>query len=233
MVVAKSKTTRKPVLKSSVKKSAVKSVSTPPTPHLKDEIQQYFAEFLGTGLLTFVVTMAVGFGDMSLATPLLAGLTLALLVYTLGGVSGANLNPAVTLSLFVTGKLHYKTAIFYILAQLTGAMFAVTTYYSSGFPLPVANLDHAGILFMVEALGTAILAFGVAAVANKKVTDGASGLVVGGSLALGASIAGTLTFGLINPAIAISWGLFTPTYILAPFVGGLVGALAYKLLIWK
>ncbi len=233
MVVAKSKTTKKTVLKSSVKKATVKSVSTKNTPHLKDEIQQYFAEFLGTGLLTFVVTMAVGFGDMPLATPLLAGLTLGLLVYTLGGISGANLNPAVTLSLFVTRQLHYKTAIFYILAQLTGAMFAVTTYYSSGFPLPAANLDHAGILFMVEAIGTAILAFGVAAVAHKKVTQSASGLVVGGSLALGATLAGTLTFGLINPAIAISWGLFTPTYILAPFVGGLVGALAYKLLIWK
>lgn len=214
-------------------KTTTKTKLTKPKNNFTLELQQYFSEFLGTGILTFLVTFGVGFGDTFLATPLLASLILAMMVYTLGAVSGAHFNPAITLGLFVTRAIHYKTAIFYVLAQLTGAMFAVSLYYSMSLPLPAANMDHSSLLLTFEALGTAILAFGVSAVANGKITQSASGFVVGGSLLVGATLAGTLTFGLLNPAIATSWGLFTPTYIVGPFAGAIIGAVIYKLLTVK
>lgn len=200
-------------------------------PHLKKEFQQYLAEFLGTAVLTFAITLNLGYGEFILATPVLAALILGFFVYAVGGISGSHLNPAVTLGLFFAGKTHYKTAILYILAQLTGAMVAFSLYLSSSLSLPALEPINAYPYNFFEGLGTAILVFGVMAVANRKVHEAASGLVVGGALLLGITIAANYSLGILNPAIAISWTLVDATYVLSPLLGGIVGALTYKLLI--
>lgn len=202
-------------------------------PHIKHEAQQYVAEFLGTALLTFAVTLNLGYGELILSTPVLAALVLGFLVYTIGKVSGANVNPAVTLGLFLTGNLHYKTAIFYILAQVTGAMFAVAAYINLKLTLPAVYSVDAKTYFIMEMLGTAILAFAVMNVANKKVSDGASGLVVGGGLLVGIALSANYSLGILNPAISVSWQLVNYTYLLAPFFGAIIAAFFYKLLNWK
>lgn len=229
--------------KAPVKTMATKSTATPKTynlldngpkaihtPHIKHEIRQYFAEFIGTCILTFAVTLNLGYGELVLATPVIAALTVAMMVYILGGISGANLNPAVTLGLFIAKKLNYKTAIFYILAQVTGAMFAVTTLIHFNLSTPELYSVNSPTHFLLEAIGAGLLVFGVSAVASKKVPEAASGLVVGGSLLLGISLAANYTLGILNPAIALSWNLVNMTYILGPIVGGLVGAVVFKLL---
>lgn len=236
--------TRSVASKTTTKKTATKKATSSPTkynlldkgpklgfPHLKKEFQQYLAEFLGTAILTFAITLNLGYGEFILTTPVLAALILGFFVYAIGGISGSHLNPAVTLALFFAGKTHYKTAILYILAQITGAMVAFSLYLSSNLSLPALEPINAYPYNFFEALGVAILVFGVMAVANRKVHDAASGLVVGGALLLGITLAANYSLGLLNPAIAISWNLVDATYVLSPLLGGIVGALTYKLLI--
>ena len=248
-VVAKSAAAPKKVMSKKVASVAAKSTPTQPkaspvmnlldngpkfkTPHIKHEVQQYFAEFIGTAILTFAVTLNLGSGEMIISTPILAGIVLGLLVYTIGSVSGAHVNPAVTLAMFVTRKLHYKTAIFYILAQVTGAMFAVAAFVNLGLTLPAVYSIDAPVYFAMEAIAAAILVFGVSAVVNKKVSESASGLVVGGSLLAGVTFAANYSLGIANPALALSWGLINYTYLLGPIVGALIAACIYKLLVWK
>jgi len=87
---------------------------------------------------------------------------------------------------------------------------------------------------LAEAVGAFVLVFGVSAVANGKVGESASGLVVGSSLLLGAMLAGSVSadsYGLINPAVAAGAGVFFAwMHILGPIAGGIVGAWTYKLL---
>jgi glycerol uptake facilitator protein len=240
----KSKSVKKPVKKtlalSSSSKNTVKKsynlLDNGPklhVPHIKHEAQQYVAEFLGTALITFAVTLNLGYGELVLSTAVLAALVLGFLVYTIGKVSGANVNPAVTLGLFLTGNLHYKTAIFYVLAQVTGAMFAIAAYINLRLTLPAVYSVDAKTYFIMETLGAALLVFGVINVANKKVSDGASGLVVGGSLLAGIALAANYSLGILNPALAVSWQLVNYTYLLAPFCGAIIAAFFYKLLNWK
>jgi aquaporin Z len=200
-------------------------------PHLKSEFQQYLAEFFGTAVLTFAITLNLGYGEFILSTPILAGLVLGLFVYTLGGVSGSHLNPAVTLGLLFAGKTHYKTAILYVLAQLTGAMVAFSLYINSKLSLPALQPINAYPYNLFEGIGAAILVIGVMSVVTKKVHQAASGLVVGGSLVLGIVLAANYSLGILNPAIAISWTLIDFTYVLSPILGGIAGGLIYRLLI--
>jgi glycerol uptake facilitator-like aquaporin len=236
------KTTKKAVKSRVNQKAVVKSTKTTKYnlldkgpklgfPHIKKEFQQYLAEFLGTAVLTFAITLNLGYGEFILTTPVLAALVLGFFVYTVGGISGSHLNPAVTLGLFFAGKTHYKTAILYILAQITGAMVAFSLYISSNLSLPALEPVNAYPYNMFEALGTAILVFGIMAVVTKKIHEAASGLVIGGALLLGITLAANYSLGILNPAIAISWTLIDMTYVVSPILGGIFGALMYKLLI--
>jgi aquaporin Z len=199
-------------------------------PHFKKEVQQYLSEFLGVGMLVFAVTLNIAYGSLVLSTPLVAALVVGFFVYTVGGISGAHLNPAVTTALFLNRNISYKTAIFYILAQVTGAIAAIGLYVACNLSIPELYAVDTNHMFVLEAIGTFILAFGVLNVANKKVTQGASGLVVGGSLLTGIAIAGNYTLGILNPAVALGWGIFSLTYLVAPLVGGVVAAIVYKVL---
>ena len=86
---------------------------------------KYAAEFLGTFALTFVVWLSVAFA-MPFPTPVVAALTLGLFVYTVGGISGAHLNPAVSIGVYSAGKLKTNDAVFYVVCQLAGAAVAMT-----------------------------------------------------------------------------------------------------------
>lgn len=190
------------------------------------------AEAIGCCTLTLAVLLGIA-GVSPIATPLMAGLTLLLFVYTIGSISGSHINPAVTIGLWSIKKISTKDSVQYILAQLVGAIVAILVVtllgVSQTIPVVAANMN----VFSAEVLGTFILVFGISSVVYKKVNDAAAGIVIGGSLLLGISLAASASNGVLNPAVAIGIQSVNWVYLLAPFVGGVLGAQTGKYLFSK
>lgn len=192
------------------------------------------AELLGTFLLSLAVYLTLSTATV-LSTPVIAGLTLGLLVYIIGPMSGAHVNPAVTVGLMSVKLIKPLHGLSYIVAQLLGgalAWAAGTILLPTG-PVAPATIEnwHIGV---GEALGAMILVMCVSSVARSKTPHEASGLVVGGGLLLGIALAVTIgSGGVLNPAVAVSLNVVSMSYLLMPLVGGVVGAWVYKLLCVK
>ena len=197
------------------------------------KIQKYVAELVGTFALTLAVAMSISVG-FTIGTAAVASLTVGLFVYTIGGVSGAHFNPAVSIAMVSLKKLSNKDALVYIIFQVVGALLAMLVVAELGGSAPenmvAENTMQVGV---AEAVGTFILVFGVSSVALKKIDNDASGLVVAGSLFLGLMLAGVMSNGILNPAVAIAFGSVSWMYMLGPVVGGIVGAQVYNYLVSK
>lgn len=189
-------------------------------------MKKYLVEGFGAFLLTLVVGFSLA-GDFSVATPILAGLTLGLFVYTAGGFSGAHINPAVTIGVWSLKKISTKDALSYIIAQFVGAGFAMLVVGAFAMPAPLA-IANTWAVGLAEALGTMVFTFGIAAVVYERVPVDARGLVIGGSLLLGISIAAVASNGVLNPAVAFGIGSFSWVYVLSPIVGSLLGMNLYR-----
>lgn len=194
-------------------------------------MKKYIAEALGTFALTLVVGLAIsGFVDFPVATPILAALTLGIFVYTLGHVSGTHINPAVTIGAWSIKKISTNDAMIYILFQVIGGAAAFLVL-SGTLGIPRAIGENSWMVALSEALGTFFFTFGIASVIYEKVPSVMSGIIIGGSLLLGITVAGTMgSNAILNPALAFGVGSFSLTYLLAPIVGSVLGMQAYKYL---
>lgn len=199
-------------------------------------IKKYVAEFIGTFALAFVVTLAV-IGQFSIATPILAAVTVGLFVYSIGHVSGTHINPAITIGLWSIKKISWRDAIAYIAAQLAGAFVALliakifNPIAGTAFATVAPTMKEWLLIGGAELIGTFFFAFGVASAVFGKVDGKVSGVMVGGSLFIGiviASLAGSL--GLLNPAVALAIGTFKWSFIIGPIIGSVLGMQAYKYL---
>jgi len=213
------------------------------------------AELVGTFILVFggtaVAVAAIlsrptaGGAYGSLAIALAFGLALAIVVASIGHVSGAHVNPAVTLGMAAVKKFPWNYVPIYIAAQLVGAVLAaLATWLTFGGPgRSEANLaatypaQGVGDLqaFVVEILITFILVFVVIAVATDDRAPAAiAPIVVGFALAVGVFIAGPVTGGAVNPVRALGPMLVAGDltsawlYILGPIIGGVLAALLYQ-----
>jgi MIP family channel proteins len=213
------------------------------------------AELVGTFILVFGGT-AVAVGAIlarptagpaydSLAVALAFGLALAIVVAAVGHVSGAHVNPAVTLGMAATGKFPWQYTPHYIVAQLVGAVLAaVATWLTFGGAGArneaklAATYPAQGVgdlqAFLVEILITFILVFVVMAVATDDRAPAAiAPIAVGFALAVGVFIAGPVTGGSVNPARSLGPMLVAGDltsfwlYILGPIIGGVLAALLY------
>jgi len=212
------------------------------------------AELIGTFILVFAGTAVAAAAVLSkqvagapydsLAVPLAFGLALVAIVTALGHVSGAHVNPAVTVGLAATGWFSWRFVPLYVGAQLVGAVLgALATWLTLGdaardtaklgATYPTNGVSDWRAL-LVEALITAILVFIVMAVAtHEKVPAAAAGPAVGFALAVGVFIGGPATGGAVNPARAlgpmIAAGKLTSfwVYLIGPLVGGIAAAFAY------
>ena len=184
---------------------------------------KYLAEFIGALMLTLMVWLTIA-GAVPVPTPFMAGLTLGLFVYMLGGVSGAHFNPAITIAMLAINKIKLRDAGYYIVSQILGAMAAMmigTTFYHQQVMVGAGDSPLIGI---AEAMGAFVLAFAVTSVTLHKVEKPVAGAVIGGSLFLGVLLASPMSNGVLNPAVALGIGSFSITYALAPIVGAIVGA---------
>ncbi|PKL36914.1 hypothetical protein CVV38_03410 [Candidatus Peregrinibacteria bacterium HGW-Peregrinibacteria-1] len=194
------------------------------------KVQKYFAEALGTFLLTMTIFAATQYGGL---TPLFIGIGLLVLMYTLGPISGGHFNPAVTIALLTRKKLKLQDGLAYILAQFLGAILGIFLFsYSitidfSEFTKQTFNLYE----FIGEIVGTFILLYGVITVVSKKDYSHLSGVIIGFSLMIGIMIAqglGSMT--ILNPAIAIAFGNASWIYLVAPIIGGTAAVWTHRLI---
>jgi len=188
------------------------------------------AEFFGTFSLALGVLISVSNPAFPVPTPIIAGLTLGLFVYTIGPISGCHINPAVTLGLASIGKVEIPKAAAYIVAQFAGAgaaMFAGTFLFPEAAELMAGNSAGIGLS---EALGAMVFLFGIAAVVLGLVPAVMSGIVIGGSLTLGVSWAAQATNGVLNPAVAFGIGSFSAAYVWGPILGAILGCWICKVI---
>jgi len=169
---------------------------------------KYVAEFVGTFLLVFTVGCNVSKGDPVFAVTSIACI-LMVSIYALGGISGANFNPAVSLALACSNQLPWVTAGIYMVVQLLGGIVAGFSYfalYGDSFNLaPVGNYGvmQAG---MAELLYTFMLCFVVLNVACSTKSGNCPnqfyGLAIGFVIIAGGYGAGSISGGCFNPAVA-------------------------------
>ena len=198
----------------------------------RSKIAMLVAEFLGTGILTLVV---LGVSKSTIGIPyfvaIAAGLVVAGLTLTLGAVSGAHLNPAITLGLWSVRRVKTLPAIVYIVAQLLGAAAAYLLFtYLVGQDFQNNGAFESKVL-VGEAVGAFIFGLGWAAVVFQKLTGGIAATVVGISLILGIISASIAMGGLVNPAVALGarswvWG----STVLGPILGAVIAFNLYALL---
>lgn len=196
-------------------------------------MKKYIAEFIGTAVLTLAVVGSIinGAGFVTLLT---VGITLALIVATLGSISGAHINPAVTLGLLSLKKIKWKEALFYIIAQFAGAALALILVRLHETDVPALDLSFSWITLTAEFIGTLVFTFGIASIVfaheSHKVESKAP-FVIGASLTLGATIAAGLgSNAVLNPAVAFGIGTFGLSYIIGPILGGIAGVWLFKAL---
>ena len=213
------------------------------------------AELIGTFILVFTgcavavaailqrSTAGPAFYD-SLAVALAFGLALAAIVAAIGHVSGAHVNPAVTLGLAVTNKFSWQYVPIYIGAQLVGAIVgAIAVWICYGEAAReaaalAATFPTEGVgdirALLAEILVTFILMFVIISVAtDERAPAGVAPLAVGFALACGVFIAGPITGGSLNPARTLGpmvvAGQFSAVwvYVVGPIVGAVLAALVY------
>lgn len=202
----------------------------------KKQVAKLAAEFIGAGVLTLAV---VGVQHSTIGVPYFVGIAAALaaamVVLTVGSVSGAVLNPALTVALWSVRQLRTVTAVGYLVAQLLGAWAAYYLFtYLTGAPLNPAATDFDTKIMVAEAAGAAILAFGWAAAVYGKYTIGLKATVVAFGYVIGILVASAASVGLINPGVALAdraWTVFGSTgwgtYVLGPVLGALIGVNLY------
>jgi aquaporin Z len=205
-------------------------------------LAKLLAESVGTFFLVLAIGLAVNV-DPTVA-PLAIGLTLTVMVYANGHVSGAHFNPAITVAAWMRGVLPAREVAPYWAAQFAGALLGCfLTYKFTGIPVHVAPGDGVSLIKAItgEAIMTFALAFVILNVATSKATSGNSyyGLAIGGTVAAGAFLMGGISGGAFNPAVGIAPAIFSVLigrdtvaeawiYLVGPLLGAAAAAFAYK-----
>lgn len=199
---------------------------------------KYVYEFIGTFFLVFTVGMTV-LGPQAAAAfaPLAIGSALAVMVYAGGHVSGGHYNPAVSLAVFLRGRLSSSDLIKYWVAQLIAGVAAayLTLYFKGAHGTPIAfNVVPA---FIAEFLFTFALCFVVLNVATSERTKGNSyfGFAIGFAVLVGAYAVGAISGGAFNPAVALGISILNLNvwanlwvYVVAALLGGAAAAYVFK-----
>jgi MIP family channel proteins len=211
----------------------------------------YLAEFIGTAILVVAICAFISRSapvpvDL-LSIGLVHAIALMAIVYTIGQISGAHVNPAVTLALLMIRKISPRDAVGYLGSQfaggLVGALLARMFYSTRGgiFDFGAATVSpaylHGGSVWLAliaEAVGTFILMWAVMGTAiNPEAPKGIAGVAIGGSLGLAVLLFGPATGGSFNPARWFGPALVSGTwtdgwlYVIGPILGAAAAAGTY------
>jgi aquaporin NIP len=194
--------------------------------------------FAGCGAI--VANAQYGQALGSVGVSLAFGLVIMVMIYATGHLSGAHINPAVTVAFTLSRHFPARDAAGYIAAQLAGAavgallLLAVWPDQPAALGATVPSVD-VGSAFVYELVLTAFLMFVIMAVAtDTRAVGAAAAIAIGGTVGLDALFGGPVTGASMNPARsfgpALAAGEWTDfwLYILAPVLGATLGAFAYQ-----
>lgn len=200
---------------------------------------KYITEFIGTFFLVFTVAAAAvgGWAPLGFA-PLAIGSVLMVMIFAGGHISGGHYNPAVSMAVFVRGKLPVNDLIIYWIVQIAAGVVAALLAssllgISAASPL---TLDMTKVV-IAEFLFTFALTYVVVNVATAKGTEGNSfyGLAIGFTVLSGAYAVGSISGGVFNPAVGtgvtllglLDWGGLA-IYVVTQLVAGAVAGVIFR-----
>ncbi|MGN0021050.1 MAG: MIP family channel protein [Sphingobacterium hotanense] len=225
---------------------------------------KFIAELIGTfGLVLFgcgaaaiaggdTLTQTSGLGLLGIS--LAFGFSVVVFAYAIGGISGCHINPAVTIGVLVSGRISFKDAIVYIIAQLIGALigaFVLKTvlsgqlagfsagewaFGSNGWGKGYQNEYNMTAAFITETVLTAVFLFVILATTSKVGNGTMAGLAIGFTLVLIHLFAIPITGTSVNPARSFGPAVLAGgqalsqlwLFFAAPILGAIIGAILWK-----
>lgn len=212
---------------------------------MRSEMKSCLAEFIGTFALVFAGTGAIVINDVSgggithVGIALTFGLVVLAMIYAVGDISGAHLNPAVTSAFWLSGRFSSRHVLPYIVTQCLGALaasgtlhFLFPTHATLGATLPAGTEMQS---FVLELILTFLLMFVILNVSTGAKEKGiTAGIAVGAMIALEAMFAGKICGASMNPARSLAPALVSGhfehlwIYLTAPFAGAALAVAACR-----
>jgi aquaporin Z len=239
---------------------------TPNPPPVVPEIspmKKYVAELIGTMVLVLVgcgsaviAGQIFGFQYAYIGIALAFGLAVLTMVYAIGGISGCHINPAISISMLIAGKLSIKDTILYVIFQCIGAIVGAGILYAIALGSPIFRLANglgqngygsASIggysltaVFIAEVVLTFIFVLVVHGSTSERAPKGFAGISIGLSLVLMHIVAIPIDGTSVNPARSLGPALFAGStapytalsqlwvFWVAPIIGGIIAAVVWK-----
>jgi aquaporin Z len=219
-------------------------------------MKKYSAELIGTAALVLIgcgsaviAGKYIGFYGIAFAF----GLIVMAMVYAIGSISGCHINPAITVAMFVAGKIKGKDAIFYIIAQFIGGIIGAAILWAivsgkADFSLAANGLGQNGFGvhspagyslaagFIAEVVLTALFLFVIFGATHDKAPRGFAGIAIGFTLVLIHLVGIPITGTSVNPARSLGPAVFVGgaalsqlwLFIVAPVIGAIIAALVWR-----
>jgi len=222
-----------------------------------NDMKKYLAELMGTFVLVFIGTGSavvagkyIGFLGISLAF----GISVLVMVYTIGHISGCHINPAITIAMLLNGKIPAKDAVIYIIVQSIGAIIASVLLLNimagfQGYDLTTNGVGQNGYGaskagfslasgFITEVVLTFIFLIVIFGSTSKNAPAGFAGIPIGFALAIIHMVGIPITGTSVNPARSLGPALIAGgtalsqlwVFIVAPIIGAVFAALVWKYL---
>lgn len=217
-----------------------------------NDIRKYAAELIGTFVLVFMgcgsAVIAGGYvGNLGISFAF--GLSVLVMVYAIGSISGCHINPAITVAMLVARKIKPKDALAYIIAQCIGAIIAAAVLWGIASGLDGYSIDDGlgqnfygapgyslAACFGAEVVLTALFLFVIFGSTGKDAPKGFAGLSIGLSLTLihivGIPITGTSVNPArsLGPAVLVGGDALTQLWLfwVAPIIGGIIAAVVWQ-----
>lgn len=208
-------------------------------------MKAYLSEIIATFGLVFCGTAAIIINDLSggmishMGIAMTFGLIVMAMIYAFGDISGAHLNPAVTLAFWLAGRFPAQQILPYIIAQLTGAFLAsgilkllFPSHLTLGATLPANAAMQSFILEIILSFFLMLVIINVSTGSKEKGIT--AGIAIGSVVLLEALFAGPISGASMNPARSLAPALLSGQiqhlwiYISAPFIGAAIAILACR-----
>ena len=194
-------------------------------------MQRYITEFIGTFFLVLVVAVS--------GNPAAIGVTLMVMVFAGGHISGGHYNPAVTLAVLMRRKIPSGQALVYMCVQIVAGIVAafIARWFLGDKDIVSMDLAKVATALAAEVFGTFALAYVVLNVATSEGTTGNSfyGLAIGFTVFAMATTFGPISGGAFNPAVAVGQTVLKAfalknlwIYIVGCFAGGALAAVVFN-----